>query len=115
MLARRKVHLARVKDRIGLPVGPLRERDAIQGELIVDNGMGSVMMVDYESWALTGAAYDAVGYCPALKRIIFKVDNSGNEIGYCRYYTVDDLVEKGKAFVGDQTMSEADMATYGLN
>ena len=89
--------------------------DGTKGELIVDNGMGSVMMVDYESWALTGAAYDAVGYCPALKRIIFKVDNSGDEIGYCRYYTVDDLVEKGKAFVGEQTMSEADMATYGLN
>ena len=45
-------------------------------------------------------------------------DGTGGDLiiyGYCRYYSVDDLVEKGKAFVGEQTMSEADMATYGIN
>ena len=89
--------------------------DGTGGDLIVDSGSGYLFMINYEHWALTGAVHEAVGYCPALKRIIGRTGSSDNKYGYCRYYSVDDLVEKGKAFVGEQTMSEADMATYGLN
>ena len=89
--------------------------DGTGGDLIIDNSARSVFMVNYESWALTGAVDEAVGYCPDLKRIIGSNGASDNKFGYCRYYSVDDLVEKGKAFVGEQTMSETDLATYGLN
>jgi len=89
--------------------------DGTGGDLIIDSGSGYIYMINYEHWALTGAINEAVGYCPALKRIIGSTGSTDNKYGYCRYYSVDDLVEKGKAFVGEQTMSEADMATYGLN
>lgn len=88
--------------------------DGTDGDLIFDSGAGSVIMVNYENWAQTGAISDIIGYCPDLKWIISSIDYA-DKYGYCRYYSVDDLVEKGKAFVGEQTMSEADMATYGLN
>ena len=87
--------------------------DGTDGDLIFDIGT-SVIMVNYENWAQTGAISDIIGYCPDLKWIISSIDYA-DKYGYCRYYSVDDLVEKGKAFVGEQTMSEADMATYGLN
>ena len=89
--------------------------DGTGGDLIIDSGSGYIYMINYEHWALTGAINEAVGYCPALKRIIGSTGSTDNKYGYCRYYSVEDLVEKGKAFVGEQTMSEADMATYGLN
>ena len=89
--------------------------DGTGGDLIIDSGSGYLYMINYEHWALTGAVSEAVGYCPALKRIIGNTGSSDNKYGYCRYYSVEDLVEKGKAFVGEQTMSEADLATYGLN
>ena len=89
--------------------------DGTGGDLIIDSGSGYLYMINYEHWALTGAVSEAVGYCPALKRIIGSTGSSDNKYGYCRYYSVDDLVEKGKSFVGEQAMSEADMATYGLN
>jgi hypothetical protein len=88
--------------------------DGTDGDLIFDSGAGSVIMVNYENWAQTGAISDIIGYCPDLKWIISSIDYA-DKYGYCRYYSVDDLVEKGKAFVGEQTMSEADLATYGLN
>ena len=91
--------------------------DGENGELIIDDGVGSVFMVDYENWALIGAANEAIvssKYCPALKRIIF-TGMADNRVGYCRCYSVSNLVEKGKAFVGEQTMSEADKAKYGLS
>ena len=56
-----------------------------------------------------------MGYCPSLKRIISSTGTTENKYGYCRYYSVQDLVEKGKAFVGEQTMSADELATYGLN
>jgi hypothetical protein len=93
----------------------LQVYDGGSGDLILDSGSGTVFMVDYGQWALTGAAFDAVGYCPAMRRIIGSTEIAENRYGYCPYYSVDDLVEKGKAFVGEQTMSEADLATYGLN
>ena len=89
--------------------------DSGSGDLIIDTGANSVFMVDYEAWALTGAVYETVGYCPALKRIISSTGTTENKYGYCRYYSVQDLVEKGKAFVGEQTMSADELATYGLN
>ena len=89
--------------------------DGTGGDLVIDSGSGYLYMINYEHWALTGAVSEAVGYCPALKRIIGNTGSSDNKYGYCRYYSVEDLVEKGKAFVGEQTMSEADLATYGLN
>ena len=88
--------------------------DGTDGDLIFDSGAGSVIMVNCENWAQTGAISDIIGYCPDLKWIISSIDYA-DKYGYCRYYSVDDLVEKGKAFVGEQTMSEADLATYGLN
>ena len=93
----------------------LQVYDGGSGDLILDSGSGTVFMVDYGQWALTGAAFDAVGYCPTMRRIIGSTEIAENRYGYCPYYSVDDLVEKGKAFVGEQTMSEADLATYGLN
>ena len=74
--------------------------DDENGGLIIDNGSGSVFMVDYEAWALTGAAYETVGYCPALRRIISSIGTMEDQYGYCPYYSVEDLVEKGKEFVG---------------
>lgn len=93
----------------------LQISDGTGGDLIIDNGAGSVFMVNYDSWALTGAIRGTVGYCPELRRIISSTESTDNKYGYCRYYSVEDLVEKGKAFVGEQTMSEADLAAYGLN
>ena len=83
-----------------------------RGNLIIDNDVGTVLMVDYRNWVLTGAAYNA-RYCPALKWIISCSD--GIPVGYFRYYSVSELVEKGKAFVGEQKMSETDKAKFGLN
>ena len=92
----------------------LKISEGVGGDLIIDNGSGSVYMVNYENWALTGAVSEAVGYCPALRLIVGATGGSDNQYGYCRYYSVEDLVEKGKAFVGEQIMSEADLEKYGL-
>ena len=59
-------------------------------------------MINYEHWALTGAINEAVGYCPALKRIIGSTGSTDNKYGYCRYYSVDDLVEKRPSWANRQ-------------
>ena len=82
------------------------------GNLIFDNDAWTVLMVDYRNWVLTGVAYNA-RYCPALKWIISCSD--GIPVGYFRYYSVSELVEKGKAFVGEQKMSDTDKAKFGLD
>ena len=92
----------------------VRIYDGGSGDLVID-GRGTVYMVNYENWALTGVARETIAYCPALKWIISSTDGTGKVLGYCRYYSVSDLVEKGKAFAGEQTMSEANMAKYGVN
>ena len=84
------------------------------GNLIINSDDGKVLMVDYRNWVLTGVANNA-RYCPALKWIISFPEWRRNPIGYFRYYSVSELVEKGKAFVGEQTMSDMDKAKYGLN
>ena len=89
--------------------------DGNSGELIIDDGAGRLFMVDCRNWALTGAAYNVVGYCQELNWIISYPNLEDNTVGYCRCYTVSELVEKGKAFVGEQTMSETDKAKYGLS
>ena len=89
--------------------------DGNSGELIIDDGAGRLFMVDSKNWALTGAAYNVVGYCQELNWIISYPNLEDNKVGYCRCYTVSELVEKGKAFVGEQTMSETNKAKYGLS
>ncbi len=83
------------------------------GGLIID-GDGTVLMIDYENWAMTGIAQNCMGFCPETKQIISQDTASEVSIGYCMYYSVDDLVKKGQRFVGEHTMSEKELTAYGL-
>ncbi len=95
--------------------GNWRLYDSDDGRLVIDGGTGTILMIDYENWALTGGAYDAIFYLHDMKRILCSQTDDGEKLGYFPFYTVEDLVKKGQKFVGEHTMTEADKAVYGLN
>ena len=89
------------------------------GNMVINSGAGDLLMVDLDSWTATARADNVLFYTADTRQIISQgnVNKSGDNettLGACPYYSPQELIEKGRKFVGDHTLSEIEKAAYGL-
>jgi len=73
-------------------------------------------IVDTETWITESIVYQCLGYHAGSDRfyIYSKGGEEGNEIGYYKHYTVEDLIQKAKDILHGTEMSPEEKAMYGI-
>lgn len=90
--------------------------DAGSGNLIIDCGSGELLMLDPDNWAVTGEAAGTLGYCEETGQIISAAAGTLEPIlGACPCYSPQQLIEKGRRYAGNHSLTDEQRARYGLN
>ena len=85
-------------------------------QAVISSGYGELKMVDLANWEVTAEAKDILVFSKATGQVVGVEWNSDGKfrLGACPYYSPEELIEKGKRFVGDRVMSDEDKNLYGL-
>lgn len=74
-------------------------------------------LVSTEDWSVSACATNCLGYLPGQELLLCCRPVQDGRYRLCSYhrYSVPELVERGRAIVGDSTLTEAVKSEYGLN
>lgn len=77
--------------------------------------MGTTMSIlDTREWSMLAYIPNTYGYLPSLNLIPIPDLSDAKALGYCPYYDLETLMEKGRKFVGNAVLSEEQRFAYGL-